>query len=484
MTSEKTLARRERTLVLAAATCVSAGLLAVTLWLTADGSIAAGAIAIVVAAPVAIAVWQPSPLVLLAGVLLLQVVQFGGEPGTSAPEAIAGLALVGYLGHWYLSAILSGRPLVRTLFDAAAVAYGTVGLVAAAVIGLMFGADAYDFRADVLAAIPFLFYLPVKELCAKDDRAGTVIALVLCVFGLVASLVNGIMLRSSLSAADELYKAADARFNVGETSITAGLMMALGMTALARQRAVRWLSVGLAGVLLAGLIVTRSRGFWIAAAFGIASMAVVAPGRYRGRLLGFLFLGGAAVVGLAVLVLGDQLLIVALGALDRLVSIGSATQDISLINRFAESQAAWEKIRVNPILGYGWGVQVTHYSIIAEGTRHWAFLHNGYLSIWYKTGLWGLAAMMFVWIGVMWRTARTARLAKLASRDRALALGAGATIAAFTPVAASSNPFSVLDQVLVVTLVLALGHGLADRAGAVRKTAPDTSTGSTTSASR
>ncbi len=446
---------------------LSGVLIAAVLALTAAASPVVWALAAVAVGGVAVAVWQPAPLHRLVGVLLLQVVQLGGEAGLSALEVVAGLALVGYLAHWYLDAILSGRPLVRTLFDAAAVTWGTVGFAVAAGLGLLFGPDAYDFRADVLATIPFLFYLPVKELCAKDDRAGLAVGVVLCVFGLFATVQNALLFRNAVVGADALYEIADARFNVGETSITAGLLIALAHSALARstRTALAWVAV--AGVLLVGILVTKSRGFWVASVLGILAMAVVAPGRGRRRIVGYGLLGVVAVVGVAYAVFQDQLTLVALGALDRLVSIGSASTDLSLVNRFAESAGVWDMIRVNPILGYGWGVQATHYSLIARGTTHWAFFHNGYLALWFKTGLWGLGLMLTVWLGAMARTASAARRLAVPVGLRASALGAGATIAAFTPVVASSNPFSVLDQMLVVTMVLGLAHGMADRAHAV-----------------
>ncbi|MEL7474486.1 MAG: O-antigen ligase family protein [Planctomycetota bacterium] len=226
--------------------------------------------------------------------------------------------------------------------------------------------------------------------------------------------------------------------------------------------------MALAGVLLTGLIITKSRGFWVAGAFGILSMAVVAPGAGRRRIVGYGALGVAFLAGFGFLLFRDQLTLVALGVLDRLVSIGSATSDISIVNRLAESAAIWERIRANPVLGHGWGVQVTHFSVIAQSTRSWAFFHNGYLALWFKTGLWGLALMLTVWIGAMVRTARAARRTALPWSVRAPALGAGAAIAAFSPVVASSNPFSVLDQMLIVTITLALAHGVADRAAVLR----------------
>ncbi|WP_412068477.1 O-antigen ligase family protein [Rubrivirga sp. IMCC43871] len=441
------------------------GVLALVLMLAAEGeTMGLTALALAVGLGLAVALAKPSPLARLVGVLLLQITQIGGEAGLSAIEVVAGLALVGYLAQWYVVALASARPLIRTVFDAAAVAWGTVGLVVAAGLGLMFGADAYDFRADLLATLPFLFYLPVKDLCVREDRGAVAIAAVLCAFGVAASLQNAVLFRNAISGAAALYEIADARFNVSEISITAGMLLALAGAAVARERSRTLGSVALAGLLLVGLLITKSRGYWIAGTFGILAMAVVVPGRGRRRIIGYGALGVGILVALAVLLFREQIVLVALGALDRLVSIGSATSDISILNRVAESAAVWERLRVNPILGYGWGVQVTHYSIIAEGTRSWAFFHNGYLSLWFKTGLWGVALFMSVWIGAMARAAWAARRTALPWSIRAPALGAGAAIAAFTPVVITSNPFAVLDQMLIVTLTLALAHGSADRA--------------------
>ena len=450
----------------AAAVAGGAALVGLAVWLVAEGSVAVWAVPAVVAGGLALALARPSPLVRFAVVVVLQVLQLGGERGLGVGEVVAGLALVGYLGHWYASTWLSGRPVVLSLFDAAALAWGTVGLAAGVALGALFGFDAYDFRADLIATLPFLLYLPAKDACVRERWGGVVVAGVLCTFGLWAAVQNAVAFRTVIADASQLYQIADARFITGETSMTAGLMLSLAGMATARDRRLRGALVALAGVLLGGLILTKSRGFWISNLFGIACMVVVATPRARRRIVAYGLLGVVALGAVAAAFFSEQLVLIVAGTVNRFLSISEAGSGSSLGNRFAESRAAWEMIRVNPVLGYGWGVQVTHYSVIAEGTRHWAFLHNGYLSLWFKTGLWGLGLMLFVWVGAMARAARTARTARPAVR--AVALGAGATIAAFTPVAVSSNPFSIFDQVLVVALVLALAHGAADRAAVER----------------
>ena len=182
-------------------------------------------------------------------------------------------------------------------------------------------------------------------------------------------------------------------------------------------------------------------------------------------------IAGTAVLAVGVVaLLGDRVGLVLDGSLNRLMSLTTAGRDISLVARFAETRAAWDMIKVNPVLGYGWGVQVTHYSVVSEGTTRWAFLHNGYVALWLKTGLWGLGLMLWVWAGALVRGALAGREHRLGDTARACGLGATATVAALSLVAITSNPLSALDLTLVVTLNLALAHGLADRAGALRRT--------------
>lgn len=455
----------------AAVVSTGAVLVALVLVATAVGSTLPWVFAGILGVSVVVVLVRPTPLVRLLGVLALQVFQLGGEEGLSAGEIVAGLALVGYLVHWYASVWLSGRPVVTSLFDAAAVAWGTVGLVVAAVLGQVFGANAYDFRADLLATLPFLLYLPVKDVCARHPRGVVSIGAVLLAFGLVASVRSAVLLRQTITTATQVWEIADARAILNETAIMSGLLVcfaALLTVSGARTRAVL---LGLVGVLFGGIILSKSRGFWVATVLGLGVLAVTVRSVERRRLVTAVVLGATALGVVAGLLFSDQVALLLDGSARRLASLATAGQDLSLLNRFAETRGAWERIRVNPILGYGWGVQFAYYGLLTDGTVRWSFLHNGYVNLWYKTGLWGLLLMMVVWVGGLVRAGRSGRTLRLGEWERACAYGATASLAALSLAAITSNPFSSLDLMLIVTLVLALAHGVADRAAALRRIA-------------
>ena len=449
-------------LVLLVATGGSAAAVAVVGGVLAGAAVGTAALGLV----------RPSPLALLLGVVALQVLQLGGGRGLQVGEVLGGLALVGYLAWWYLATWGSGRRVVASMFDAAALAWGTAGVAAAAVLGQLFGADPYDFRADLLAALPFLLYLPAKDAVARHPRGALAVAGALVALGLAATLESALLFRQTIQQATMAWQIADARPVVNEASMVAGVLIAFAGLVTTPDRRARRLLLVVAGVLLGGLILSKSRGFWVATVLGVAALGAASGPAERRRLAGALVRGAAVLaVGVAVL-LGDQIGLVLDGSLNRLASIASAGGDVSLVNRFAETRAAWDMISVNPVLGYGWGVQVTYYSLISEGTTHWAFLHNGYVALWLKTGLWGLGLMLWVWLGALVRGALASRERRLDASARAAGLGATATVAALSLVAITSNPFSSLDLMLVVTLTLALAHGVADRAVAQRRAGP------------
>ena len=448
------------------ATALAGGalLLALVLALVASGSLAVWAVPVFLLAALALASTRLGPLATLGLVLALQAFQLSGEAGTQPGEVVAAIAFVGYLAAWYAAALTSSRRFVTSGFDAVAVAYGTVGVLLACALGILHGADPLDFRADLLAVLPFALYLPVKEAVARHRHGALVVAGVLTGFGVLTTVQAFLFLRAIIAGAVEWWEIADVRFASTETAITSGLLFCFaGFAAAPRRWQKAALLVGV-GLLLGGLTITKSRGYWVAGALGVVVTFALNTASQRKQLIAGIGLSLGALLLVALLFFSDALLLLTSGTVKRLASLsGAASQDISLLNRFKETSAAWEMVKANPILGYGWGVQVSRYDLVFQGTLKWSFLHNGYVALFFKTGLWGFAAMMTVWIGALVRAALIGRASVLSPSNRALGIGCAATLAGFSLVAITSNPFAITDQMLIVTLLMAMGHGLADR---------------------
>lgn len=79
----------------------------------------------------------------------------------------------------------------------------------------------------------------------------------------------------------------------------------------------------------------------------------------------------------------------------RLDTFNLGFQDFSLMERVFETKLVLMKIMENPIMGWGVATEYLRYDILKNRTYSYSFyIHNGYLSIWYKMGLFGLIALL------------------------------------------------------------------------------------------
>lgn len=405
-------------------------------------------------------------------VLVLGAALFGGEPGVSPAEALFFAAAMLLLVSWYGAAALGARRVVASLDDAVALLWLGVGVALALVVSVVVARNpTTEIRAEAIALFPFFLYLPIKETVARHRWGLALVVGALAWYAIYSTLLNAATVRTVVAEATVWYEVANVRFTTGETAMAATVLIGLSVLPTLGGRSLRarvvWL--GLATVVmvaLAGLVVAKSRGYWLVTVFGLVLALAVSPAETRRKGL-LVLVGGVAVLSvLAWAVVPEQVFLLVEGLVIRFASFSSVGTDPSLLARYAESAAAWSQIRLNPIVGYGWGHQIVYYSSLGEGTQHWSFMHNMYLWVWHKVGLWGLALLLALWGRAVLRGARAARSRQLTLAERSAAAGAVGTAAALGVVGLTSNPLGVPDAALVVTLVLALAHGLGQRADA------------------
>src|SRR5690606_27464777 len=117
---------------------------------------------------------------------------------------------------------------------------------------------------------------------------------------------------------------------------------------------------------------------------------------------------------------------------ERLATLGSAaTNDISLYNRFRESGVVLDLIAKNPIVGHGAGVGYLFFEIGRSGTDTDSFVHNGFLGVWYKWGIWGLIALVYFWLSTIKVGLRGILLRTISPLRRIAIAGATASLVAY-----------------------------------------------------
>lgn len=398
--------------------------------------------------------------VLLAGF----AVTLNYDEGVQLQEALYGLYYYAFVGYWYGSRMLRGERFVLTPVDRAVALVAVLGLVAGIGLGVLFGGNLSLIRGEATAFAMLGLYFPVKELCRQERYGPEILLAVLLWIGLFLAVRHFLNFRAIILAATEAWHVADARPGLNEMQLLVPSLFALVLLIHERTWLRRLLLLGAFLLLVGALVLTKARGYWIDFAFGAVVLTMLLRGRHRWRLI-FLMVGGmTGVAVLAFVLFGPLAELIVSGTARRFASLGTAfTEDRSLVNRFIETRAVWDGIKQNPLLGYGFGTTFSYFDINYLTTRTKAFIHNGYIALWFKIGLGGMLLMLFAWAGATWQGLKAYWDQRVPLRHRLFALSAGLSLIAITPSAGTSNPFILMDQVYTFTLQLAFAAGIYQR---------------------
>ena len=426
------------------------------------------AVAAVVALPLTVAIVAGvvrHPDAGLVGLLVLTVALFQPDDGMQPTELAYLLLYVLVLGAWYGSRIISGVPLARSGLGRVALFLSVVGVGGGVLLGLLHRAPTAGIVGETTGFSTILLFLPVCELVRRHRHGPQIVGAILIWFGVWTSVRNTLDAYAAITGATQLWEIADVRAAYGDLPLHIGAVIAFGTATALRGRALTMLSVALGTVCLIGVFLAKSRGFWVDLGFALVLLFVFSPSKSRTRLLA----GGVATVSLLlvplVVVLGPVAAVMLTGALNRFTTIGnSLTADVSLINRFFETEAVWDRIQTNPVVGHGFGTPFSYHSLITDGVMMESFVHNGFVGVWYKLGLWGLLAVVSLWIatgiGGVWASRYAPRLSRV---ERGLALSGGVAVLSILPTITTSNPFLLFDTLVVLTVTMALSYGLFQR---------------------
>lgn len=171
------------------------------------------------------------------------------------------------------------------------------------------------------------------------------------------------------------------------------------------------------GLFFATVIISLSRSFWVgfAAAYGVSLFLLVIQKEWRRSLKMMAILLASAGLGLLLIfVISPRGAATQLD--DRLAERVSNQGEAALASRWALLPEIFSEIKRNPIIGQGFGATVTYYSsdprilAIEPSGRYTTYAFEwGYLDIWLKLGVLGLAAyfwLFYVLSRAAWRAKR------------------------------------------------------------------------------
>jgi O-Antigen ligase len=410
----------------------------------------------------AVAIWYlfRHPLLNLTVVLASFVLIADFEEGIQPTEVLYGLYYLGFLGHWFVTRLFMYKDHVFKRPEDKILFLFLVLMSLSFPLTVMFGGSMRDFMGEWLSLSLLAFYFPVREIVERHPKGLVLIVGVLAFLGLFVLTRNILDYRKILSDASYAWQVTRGRSVTNQGFLMIPSIFSLLYLLYSSSWQTRALYAVVLLLSLAGLILTQSRGYWVAFLLGAFLIVIMVPTKYRVRLVGTGILTLAGIIGLGTLLFGDLILLIVTGLFDRFLSLGSAfTRDISLVNRFYESASVWEHIKNNPILGYGMGVSYRFYDIIYNFSHEKSFIHNGYVAVFYKFGIWG-SAMLFYVLASFWRRGVQAfRASGLTQFEQLTGLAVSAGFSAFALSAATQNPFYSNDTMFIFAILAGISGG-------------------------
>jgi hypothetical protein len=447
-------------ILLATALATSVALIPVLAWISNE---------LLMAYPVAIlglvaGVWLlRRPELNLTALLASFVVISGFEEGTQLTEVIWGLYYLAFMAAWLTSRVFLRDGRIFDLWEARILITFLVLAVLSVPLTILFGGSVRGVFGELVSLSFLSLYFPVREFVREQERGRAVVLAIITWIGLFVLVRNLVNFEEIVSGARYAFEIIRGRVITNEPLLL--IPAVIWMVHLIHEHSKRRLVPIALGftIFLGGLLMTQSRGYWLAFLFASGIVFLIVGKRERMRLV----LAGTASIGftllLGYLLFGETFILILTGLLDRFLSIGSAaTTDISLINRWNETSAVWDKVRVNPIVGYGMGVPYHYYNITFRPpiTLESAFLHNGYLALWYKFGIWGLGMMLFYWFASIRRGIQVFGARDMGLASRLVGTGVSAALASFVVSAVTSNPFYLNDTMFMFGVLGGLVGGL------------------------
>jgi len=443
--------------------------LAVGLTLTL-GLINTGSVLFTIALPIAIMggfaiyIFFTNPTLNLVSAILGFALIASNESGFQVIEIAYATYLFALLLAWFLRhKILESEKILVTKTDWALAIF--LGLLPATLIltGLFRG----EFRvaiSELISLSMLLIYFPVKHTVSHHKLGPKIILITMVAMCSIVALLNAVSYASDLSNAISLSHIAGSRVVVNDGLLMIGAVMSLILLIYARGPVSLLLSLGALAFTFATLIMTQSRGSWLAFLLGVVALILLVRTSTRIKLLTTGAILSVMIVGVGYALIGPFLNVILEGIFERFGSISTSfTQDLSLVNRLRETSTVFEKIVINPLIGYGPGVSYLFYDIVHQSTHNDSFVHNGYIGLWYKYGLWGLGLVLCFWYSAVKSGLHVFRSDSLDYWTRLASLAGAIPLIALIVSTLTQNPFFLKNYLFVIAIDAALSEGTGQR---------------------
>lgn len=396
----------------------------------------------------------------LYAVLLGSAAVLQHKPGVQVTEVIYGLYAMFFLATWFARDIAGPRSLLASAETRTLLLFG---LYVAALIPVAFvhGGTPHTIVREITSLTMLAFLFPIRDICARSERGVRTLVTIGLVLSLFVVVRNLLMYQAALGDAERLSEIIGGRV-VANDHVLAASALASFVFLLHARRAVPLAGTAVVFMLsVGGLLLTMSRGFWLAFIWGLLFIIATVDRQLKARIVLYGALATLPLITIGILFFGSIVSLYFDNLVERLFSVGdSFTKDVSMLGRVYEAEAALGHIAQNPVLGHGAGVPFTFSTILTRTEVTTTFVHNGYVYLWYCFGLVGAALMLTLWGRAIWAGLQTYRARGAPRLLRLAGLASAASLFAFTLSAMTSNPFFHKDYLLGLAYLMGLAYGV------------------------
>ncbi len=413
---------------------------------------------------IAVGFFFMNPLLNLMLVILGFVLISSNEEGFQMIEIAYAVYLYTVLLMWFLQHKISEPRKILTKKSDYAIALFLGMLPATLILTILFHGDFLIAFSELISLSMLLIYFPVKYTVVHYQAGPKLILIMVVIMSVVVAIVNTLEYASDLSNATALWHVSGSRVVVNDCLLMIGSLINLTLLVYARGPVSLLLSASALAFTFAGLIMTQARGFWLAFLLGVLALILLVKTSERIKIITTGAILSVLILGVGYILLGPFLNVIIEGITERFSTIATSfTQDLSLVNRFRETRSVFEKIIMNPLIGYGPGVSYLFYDIVHQSTDTDSFVHNGYIGLWYKYGLWGLGLVLYFWYSTIKLGLRAYRSNTAERWTRLAGLAGAVPLIALTISTLTQNPFFLKNYLFVIAIAAGLAAGSGER---------------------
>lgn len=340
---------------------------------------------VVVAMPVAFFVIKYPKLWIYVVIFSYPLFAYTRSEGLSAFDFFFAVLLQGGTLVWIFSYILiQKKKLVRNLGDMM-ILFWFLCMIGNCMVAMLNGVEFLSWLSEVLLSLTILLYFPIRVLFSdKEDLK----KLLLLMGGMltISALYSFYQYYLGLSDLEYAYQLASTnRSNL--MAFTSGVVFGLVLIFYQEKRFRQWVLIVYTGTLMFALIFSLARTNWVILILDSILLFTFLP--FKKKLQMTKVFSGIFIIAIIALftLLGDYSDLFFTAITKRFQSSTEGKKDISIVARIVEYKEVFSHIKENPISGNGMAKKIFFQDPITQAGLTTATIHNGYLSLAYRTGI-------------------------------------------------------------------------------------------------